>query len=213
MAVVSFRFFVFDVRQTRHILADSANMPRTPLAAKENSLLTAEQLSAISDLPPCELERGKIKLASPTYFDHGRYEANFCYLIRSFVEPRNLGKVAVGEVGVITERGPDTVRGADLVFISRERLARVESESAYLSTAPDLVVEIKSRSNTAAKLKRKLDEYFALGVRLVWLAFPGKRIVRAYRSRTDFREYGEAEDLPGEDVLPGFSEPVSRFFA
>ena len=87
------------------------------------------------------------------------------------------------------------------------------SESAFLKTAPDLVVEIKSRSNTASRLKRKLNEYFALGVRLVWLAYPKRRIVRAYRSASDFEEYGEKDRLPGGDVLPGFSEPVSQLFA
>ena len=133
--------------------------PNMALAGNESSLLTAKELAAIPELSPCELERGKIKLASPAFFDHARYEGNFYYAIRSFVEP-HLGQVAVGEVGIITECGPDTVRGADVVFLSKERMERVVSESAFLKTAPDLVVEIKSRSNTLSSLKRKLSEYF-----------------------------------------------------
>ena len=34
------------------------------------------------------------------------------------------GRVAVGDVAIYTRRDPDTVRGADVVFLSHERYAR-----------------------------------------------------------------------------------------
>jgi len=36
--------------------------------------------------------------------------------------------------------------------------------------------------------------------------------VYAYRSLTDVREFGEADALSGDDVLPGFSVPVASLF-
>jgi len=36
--------------------------------------------------------------------------------------------------------------------------------------------------------------------------------VYAYRSLTDVREFGEADTLAGDDVLPGFSVPVASLF-
>ncbi|QLQ07417.1 MAG: hypothetical protein HZY76_16305 [Anaerolineae bacterium] len=46
-----------------------------------------------------------------------------------------MGKVLVGEVGIYTGRNPDTVRGADVIFISHARLAQVKSAS-FLDVAP-----------------------------------------------------------------------------
>jgi Uma2 family endonuclease len=59
---------------------------------------------------------------------------------------------------------------------------------------------------------QKLREYFGIGVQLVWIADPVSRTVYAYRSLTDVREFGEADSLTGDDVLPGFSVPVAQLF-
>ena len=58
----------------------------------------------------------------------------------------------------------------------------------------------------------KLREYFAIDVRLVWIADPQSRSVYAYRSVTDVREFTAQDELPGDDVLPGFSVKVAELF-
>src|SRR5437588_457742 len=42
-------------------------------------------------------------------------------------------------------------------------------------TAPDLAVEVLSKSNTKAEIARKLREYFASGTRLAWIVDPKKQ--------------------------------------
>ena len=59
---------------------------------------------------------------------------------------------------------------------------------------------------------QKLREYFAIGVKLVWVADPQARRVYTYRSLTDVHEFTEQDDLPGENVLPGFSVSVAQLF-
>ena len=59
---------------------------------------------------------------------------------------------------------------------------------------------------------RKLKEYFACGVKLVWIADPKARIVHAYRSPTDVREFPAGTELTGDDVLPGFKVAVGDLF-
>lgn len=166
----------------------------------------------MSGLGRCELVRGRIVLARPTSEEHGGVEGNFYHELRSFVSPRKLGKVRVGEVGIITRRDPDTVRGADVLFISDERYARRGRGRRFLDVAPDLVVEVLSPSESKATLAEKIAEYFEIGVRLVWVADPEERAVRAYRSPQDVRIFGEDAVLGGEEVLPGFSVPVRRLF-
>ncbi len=123
-----------------------------------------------------------------------------------------MGKVRVGEVGIYIRRNPDTVRAADVAYISNDRYAQRKKKRGYLDVAPDLVVEIMSPDDRWSEVTQKLREYFSIGVRLVWVADPAVRTVYAYRSLTDVREFTEADTLPGDDVLPGLSVPVASLF-
>ena len=183
----------------------------TPAAPKER-LITADEFLRMPDTDHCELVAGRIvRMTPPPDFEHGEVELNVAVELRAFVRAHQLGRVAVGEVSIYTGRDPDHIRGADVAFISNERDAR-RKERGPLEVGPDLVVEILSPSNSMSAMLRKLREYFAIGVRLVWLVDPENRSVLAYRSMTDVRQFGVEDHIPGDDVLPGFSVPVARFF-
>ncbi len=179
--------------------------------AEEQKIITGKELLEMGDIGQCELVEGRIVPMSPAGNLRGMVESIFNYHLRRFVERDNLGKVQVGEVGIYTRRNPDTIRGADVLFISNENYARQES-AGFLTVAPNLVVEILSPNDRWSEVMEKLREYFEIGVRLVWVADPQSRSVFAYRSLTDVREFTEQDDLPGDDVLPGFSIKVSELF-
>jgi Uma2 family endonuclease len=174
--------------------------------------ITGQELALLPDVGPCELVEGRIVPMSPTGGEHGRIESNFGEAMTAFARSNKLGKVFVGEVGIFTRRGPDTVRGADVAFLSNERYDRLGSKRGFLDVAPDLVVEVLSPHDSAAGLGQKLREYFAIGVRLVLVADPDALAVLAYRSFTDVREIRETDMLSGEDILPGFEVAVASLF-
>ncbi len=122
------------------------------------------------------------------------------------------GEVLVGETGIYTARNPDTVRGMDVAFISHTRLAQVKS-AGYLDVAPELIVEVMSPSDRWSDVLDKLQEYFAIGVQLLWIADPATRQIYVYRSLTDVTILTAADELSGGNVLPGFSVPVADLFA
>lgn len=185
-------------------------MPQaTPIM--QDRLITGEELAQMPGTDLCELIAGRIVPMSPTGEEHGRIEGNVYDALKGFVRSRRLGKVLVGEVGIYTRRNPDSVRAADVLFISNDRYAR-RSGSSFLDVAPELVVEILSPRDTVIGLTEKLREYFAIGVRLVWLINPNARRVYAYRALTDVREFAETDRLPGDDILPGFEVPVASLF-
>jgi Uma2 family endonuclease len=73
-------------------------------------------------------------------------------------------------------------------------------------------VEVLSLHDSAVGLIRKLREYFAIGVRLVWVADFDARAVLVYRSLTDVWEIRENDRLSGDDVLFGFEVAVASLF-
>ena len=176
------------------------------------AVLTGEVLASMGDRGSSELVEGRIVPMSPTGDLHGGCELAFGVYIRDHVRRHGLGKVRVGEVGIYTRRNPDSIRAADVLYISNERYAARVS-SGYLDVAPDLVVEILSPSDSWSVLMQKLREYFGIGVRLVWVADPATQTVHAFKSTTDVQEYGPEDVLPGDDVLPGFRVDVAALFA
>ena len=78
---------------------------------------------------------------------------------------------------------------------------------------PDLAVEVLSESNTAEEMARKLREYFAAGVRLVWMIDPRDRTATVFTGPELSRMLDETHTLDGGDVLPGFQLPLRDLFA
>src|SRR5262249_39004844 len=102
----------------------------------------------------------------------------------------------------------------DVAFISWGRYPGKKRRRGEIPTvAPDLVVEVFSKSNTPKEMKRKLGEYFDVGVRLVWYVDPAKRTVKVYTAVDRFTVLHEDDTLDGGDVLPGFSLSIRKWFA
>lgn len=176
-------------------------------ASTTTQRVTGEELLQMRDVGPCELVEGEIKKISPTGWRHGNIEARLTRRLGSFVDENDCGEVMSGEVGIYTQRDPDTVRGADVLFISYERLEEASPEG-FLDVAPELVVEIMSPVSTWEEVRRTIEEYFAIGVERVWIVEPENRAVQIYRSRDAVRTLTEDDVREGEDRLDGFMLPV-----
>ena len=181
------------------------------LQRRQDQLITGEELSRMPDLGPCELVEGRIVPMPPTNYVHGEIETDVSAALKAFARATGKGRVMGGEVGIYVRRDPDTVRAADVLFISNERYTRRDSKS-YLDVPPELVVEILSPDDLWSEVMEKLDEYFAAGVDAVWILDPRRKAVFSYRSLTEVRLLGEEQVLTEEEILPGFAHPVSGFF-
>jgi Uma2 family endonuclease len=182
-----------------------------PPTLSYNVPLTGDELFAMGDIGRVELVKGEVVPMSPTGHAHGFIEVNFAAVLHAFVHKRKLGRVLGGEVGIYTHRNPDTVRGADVAFISNGRLAQVQS-IGYLDVAPELIVEVMSPDDRWGEVNDKLAEYFAVGVQRVWVADPRRQQIHVYRSQTEIDILSVDDTLTGDELLPGFSVAVADIF-
>src|SRR3954454_19344046 len=108
---------------------------------ESQSLLTAEQYALLPDnARPTELVRGKIIEFNIPYPAHGHICSNACVILYEFAERHGLGHVVSNDSAVITERNPDTVRGADVSFYSYARVPRGRLPKGYLPVPPEVVI-------------------------------------------------------------------------
>ena len=182
---------------------------QSPIA--EDRLITGEEAMALGDIGPFEIIEGKLVFISPIGRPHALIGSRLDRIIGGYVHEHQLGEVYVGEIGIWIRRNPDTARAADLAFIAAARLAQLKPEG-YLNLAPDLVVEIMSPDDRWSEVRKKLRDYFSIGVKLVWVIEADTRTVTAYRSMTDVREYTSDQFLKAEDILPGLSLLVQQIF-
>lgn len=159
-----------------------------------------------------ELQAGVLVTEPPPGFRHGRVAARVVELLGPHVRQHRLGAVISNDSGFILSRSPDTVRGPDVAFVSRERVEGVTDLLRAFPGAPDLAVEVLSPSNTAASIHAKVADYLAAGTRCVWVVDAETETVRAYRSLLGPRTFEGDDVLEVEDVLPGFRTTVAELF-
>ena len=97
-------------------------------------------------------------------------------------------------------------RSPDASWIRNERwnsLTAKEQEQ-FPPLCPDLVVELRFRTDSLADLKSKMDEYINNGAQLGWLIDPLERKVNVYRPGAIPEVLDDPKEVSGEPLLPGF---------
>ncbi len=186
----------------------------TTASIAKTRLLTAAEFASRpepEDGSKEELVRGEIVTMPPPNFMHGIVQLNIGFLLKTFLKENRIGRATV-ESGLVTELDPDTVRGPDVAYWSYERVPSGESPDVYPDVAADLVAEVLSPSNTRGIIQAKIREYFASGVRIVWVVDPDEQSVTVYTKPGDGTVLWNDATLTAGDVLPGFTCPVASLF-
>ncbi len=137
-----------------------------------------------------EIVRGKEVRKMPAGFAHGVLEGKIYSLLFPLIEQKYL--VAVGEVALLLSRSPLTLRGADVVVISKDRLRGVLKGA--LEVPPDLIVEIVSPSDSLPYIIEKMEDYRKWGVkRQVWVLPEDREVVVI--DEGGVRAFGEGDEV------------------
>jgi len=181
--------------------------------AVEKALLTAEEFLRLpNDGRPKELVRGRIVYMNVPQPRHGQICSKVDRIVGNFADERNLGHVVCNDSGVRTERGPDTVRGADVAFYSYGRVPPGPFPEGYLPIVPELVFEVRSPTDRWGPILAKVAEYLEAGVTAVCVLDQMTEKCHVFRSDDSAEVFTAEQELAIADVLPEFRVAVRRFF-
>lgn len=152
-----------------------------------------------------ELIRGVLHETMPAGLRHGKIAIRLGGRIDAHVEPASLGHVFGSDAGVLLETDPDTVREPDIAYVSAERLPLDAEIDGYCPVPPDLVVEIKSPTDSEREVDDKATMWLDFGVRMALVVNPETGTIRVRQPNLPTVELTTDDTLDGGDVLPGFS--------
>jgi Uma2 family endonuclease len=150
-----------------------------------------------------ELEWGEVVEVPRPGERHGFVCANVVRIVGNYAYQRRRGYPCSNDTSLILERDPDTVCGPDLVFYDEVR--RYEDLSpGYLDRPPTLAVEVLSPNDKWGKATRRIAQFFARGISVIWLVDPEERSISVYRLNQLPQVFEGDDELTGDPELPGF---------
>jgi len=158
-----------------------------------------------------EMVRGEVHATPAPATRHQAVIQNLSGNLWPFVIKNRLGEVWTAPLDV--RLGDDTALQPDLIFISNARAGIIQEN--WIEGAPDLVVEVFSRSTAAYDRATKLPVYAEAGVSEVWLIDPLAKTVEVLK--LEGKKYFVDATLAGDQILasslfPGWQLPLRDLF-
>jgi Uma2 family endonuclease len=124
-----------------------------------------------------EVVNGEIRIMPPNKTPHPYVVDNFAAAFRSQLD-RKQTKCLGSVFGLVICKEPLTCRSPDIAVFLR---ATMIEQDGYIHSAPQLVIEVLSPSETREEVQAKLRDYESIGVEEVWLVSPEARTVEVLR--------------------------------
>lgn len=107
---------------------------------------------------------------------------------------------------------PKTIRKPDVSFVKNGRFPNNQIPAGIIEIAPDFVVEVMSVHDRWSRVNKKVQEFLAAGVPLVWVVDPGTMTVHIYRPDGSSTRHGIGETISADLAVPGFRVAVAELF-
>jgi Uma2 family endonuclease len=100
-----------------------------------------------------------------------------------------------------------SIMSPDISGIAQNRWDELNAEQRrkIVALCPDFILELRSPNDRLKDCFEKMEDWMTNGCRLGWLIDLTNQITYIYRPNQERQEIAGLEQLPGEEVLPGFS--------
>lgn len=160
-----------------------------------------------------EFINGEVIIHSPAKEKHLEATENLTMLLRAYVNRHALGKVHTEKALVALTRNDYE---PDICFWKAETASSFH-EDFMKYPAPDLAVEVLSKSTVDRDRGIKFEDYAAHGVGEYWIVDPDRNTVEQYTLDPEFMAFEAVATLNIKETLesrtiPGFRIPVRAIF-
>jgi Uma2 family endonuclease len=163
-----------------------------------------------------ELVEGKIIVSGPSDYESEEIGARLSTFLNTWVMPRKLGRVTGSGTGFILPNIEEdnsekrNLRSPNVSFVRADRLKK--SKRDFVELVPDLMVEIKSKSDRIKPLEEKIQLFLQLGSVVGILIDPDKLTVTVYRLNQAPVVLENGDTLILLDLLPGWEMAISELW-
>jgi Uma2 family endonuclease len=163
-----------------------------------------------------ELVEGNIIVMGPSDYESDEISIRFAAKLWNWVEPRRLGRVTGSSAGFILPRltkdnaTKRNLRAPDVSFVVAHRLKRTQRD--FVELVPDLIVEVKSKTDQIDKLEEKIQMFLSLGTVIGILIDPDQLTLTVYRLNQEPKVLRNGEVLTLPELLPGWELPISELW-
>lgn len=160
-----------------------------------------------------EIIEGEHYVTAAPFLNHQDLVVELTLRIGGFVKAHRLGRFLIAPTDVLLS--PHDIVQPDLLFISNERASIAREKN--VQGAPDLVIEILSKSSARLDKILKLKAYERWGVEAYWLFDPFRRGVQPWARAGEALRPQPFLSAAGGDaltssLLPGFELPLAELF-
>ncbi|MBC1237023.1 Uma2 family endonuclease [Nostoc sp. 2RC] len=163
-----------------------------------------------------ELVEGKIIVSPPSDYESEEIGTRLITFLNNWVMSRKLGRVTGSGAGFILpsiekdDSEKRNLRAPDVSFVKAERLKKTKRD--FVELVPDLMVEIKSKSDRIKPLEEKIQLFLELGSVVGILIDPDNLTVTVYRLNQAPVVLHNGDTLTLPDLLPGWELAVSELW-
>ena len=179
--------------------------------ATEKRKNTYEDYLKTPDDKRYELIGGELLMTPSPVPRHQRISRKIEFMLEKFVTENDLGEVFYAPCDVHLDN--ENVVQPDILFISKDRLSIIGEKN--IECAPDLVIEILSKSTAYRDLVQKKKLYSRFGVKEFWIVIPDEESIEVYILKDNtfllYRSYSKNEILESP-YLKGFKIELKGIF-
>ncbi|WP_027303053.1 Uma2 family endonuclease [Rudanella lutea] len=194
------------------LLYQLLDTPRAPLIIQQAVAILNNELQKrqafyewLDDEMKAEFINGEVVVHSPALDRHTEAVMHLSLLLNVYVTSRGLGIVRAEKALVELTRNSYE---PDVCFWGTAKAATIQPDQLYYP-APDLVVEVLSKSTEKTDREVKFEDYAAHGVAEYWIVDPTRQHIEQYRIDPDTTAYELVSKCTVKDQIRSFS--VAQF--
>ena len=158
-----------------------------------------------------ELIEGELSMTPSPITNHQRISRKIEFLLEKFVTENDLGEIFYAPYDVYFD--DENVVQPDILFIAKNRMNIIGEKN--VQGAPDLAIEILSKSTAYRDLIQKKKLYSKFGVKEFWIVIPDEEAIEVFILKDSayllYRSYSKNETLESP-FLTGFKIELKGIF-